>query len=632
MLAYLPVRNASFIWDDNIMLTDNIHMLSWDGLAKIWFSTEPHDYFPLTLTSLWIEWRLWGLNPAGYLFVNAFLHAIGAVLLWRVLGRLGIPAAWLIGLLFALHPVAASSVTWVAERKNTLSLVFYAATILFYLRAETVEKNGTSKWYALSVIVFLLALLAKTSVVMVPLLLLGCAWWQRGQVSQRDIIRTAPFFLLSLVFGLITVWFQSHRAIGENAVDIPDDAMSLRLLGGSWGIWFYLLKAVFPIGLSAIYPRWDINLSSALTYMPAAAWFALMAVCWMYRRTWGRPFCFGLGYFFLTLLPILGFFNMSYLMHSRVADHWQYLALIGPLALVIAGGSNFLKHRIKVPRAGFHFLGAALAVTFFALTYRQAAIHSNPEALWKETLRQNPKAWAAHNNLGCLHVFANRAESAETHFREAVRLKPDSPQTVYNLGRLYLGQGNYPEAIDHLSRAARLGPANPQPRVDLGEAFYMSKKMDEAIAAFEEAIRLNPALPNAHNFLGSIFGQRGATDKAIEHYETAIRLRPEYYEAQFNLGFASEKKGLMEKAKKHFSEALRIKPDSISTHKELGKIFEKEGDMGKALYHASRYNYFQAMDFAGKNQRDSARHHLQEAVRLDPNFVDARQQLGLFSP
>ncbi|MDW8310476.1 MAG: hypothetical protein RMK20_13970, partial [Verrucomicrobiales bacterium] len=144
VLAYAPVFRAGFIWDDDFLVTANPLVTSPDGLRDIWFSTRPVDYFPLTLTSLWVEWKLWGLNPTGYHVTNVLLHAASALVLWRLLRRLAIPGAWWAALLFALHPVNIESVAWIAQRKNTLCMVFFLLSVWAYVRyLQGVEGRGS---------------------------------------------------------------------------------------------------------------------------------------------------------------------------------------------------------------------------------------------------------------------------------------------------------------------------------------------------------------------------------------------------------------------------------------------------------------------------------------------------------
>ncbi|MES0350549.1 MAG: glycosyltransferase family 39 protein, partial [Desulfobacteria bacterium] len=189
-VAYIPAMRGGFVWDDDSFVLNPI-IKAGDGLYRFWFSTEPPDYFPLTSTTLWLEWRLWGENALGYHVVNVLLHVISSILIWLVLKRLKVPGAWLAGLIFAVHPVNVEAVAWITQRKSTLPLLFYFLSILLYLKFENTERYWM---FALSLGSFLLALLSKTSVIMQPFVLLGCALWQRGRIARKDLIRSIPFF------------------------------------------------------------------------------------------------------------------------------------------------------------------------------------------------------------------------------------------------------------------------------------------------------------------------------------------------------------------------------------------------------------------------------------------------------
>src|ERR1035438_7738576 len=169
LAVYWRVLRGQFLWDDLLVVHRNPLVTGELGLGSLWFRTD----FPLTNVAFWLEWLAWGNHPVGYHVANVLLHATSAVLLWRVLGRLKVPAAWLAAMIFAVHPMCVASVAWISELKNALSLPFYLLSILWYVRFDSnLRPSGlglrTSKWYWLSLGAFLLALLSKTSTVMLP--------------------------------------------------------------------------------------------------------------------------------------------------------------------------------------------------------------------------------------------------------------------------------------------------------------------------------------------------------------------------------------------------------------------------------------------------------------------------------
>ncbi|MBP9900647.1 MAG: glycosyltransferase family 39 protein, partial [Verrucomicrobia bacterium] len=212
-LVYWPSLQGGFIWDDLVLVKRNPLATGELNLRSVWFSGD----FWLATVATWGEWLIFGDKPVGYRVVNALLHGTSAILLWRLLLRLQVPGAWLAAVLFAVHPICIASVAWVSELKNTLSLPFYLLSIWAFLQfeaASTQEQIGRG-WisYGLSLICFVGALAAKTSTVMLPVVLLICAWWQRGRIVARDGWRLTPHFALALMFGLMTIWFQKHGAI-----------------------------------------------------------------------------------------------------------------------------------------------------------------------------------------------------------------------------------------------------------------------------------------------------------------------------------------------------------------------------------------------------------------------------------
>jgi len=325
-MAYKRIWHGEFIWDDNLLIIDDPLIQRADGWWRLW-CTKTLDYVPLASTLWWCEWRLWGLHPAGYHLVNLLLHAIDSVLVWRVLERLAIPGARLAALFFALHPVNVATAAWIAEGKNTLAMLFFLLTLLAYLKFDD---TGRRRWFWVATGTFVLALAAKTAVAPLPVVLLGIVWWRRGRLTLTDLRRTGPFFLVAVWGGLLAVWIQSK---GADLAIVTSESFLTKLAGAGMAVWFYLYETVWPVDRPAIHPVSPIDPSNPISFVPLALVLACFVVCWRFRKGWSRGLLFGAGYFVIMLGPVLGFFNISYVRLSRVADHWQYFAIIGPIAL-----------------------------------------------------------------------------------------------------------------------------------------------------------------------------------------------------------------------------------------------------------------------------------------------------------
>jgi tetratricopeptide (TPR) repeat protein len=635
VLVYQPAWHGGFLWDDDMHVTKNRMLVDAGGLKQIWSSPDSPQYYPMVFTSFRLERALWGLNPTGYHWVNILLHAASAVWVWRVLRRLHVPGAWLAAAIFAVHPVNVESVAWISQRKNTLAMFFYLLSMLLYLRFEPPAKvqgpkskvqsprsevrsqnpassetqratSNTPLFYWLSLIAFALALLSKTAVSPFPVVLLGLAWWQRGRVTGRDVWRSAPFFAASLVLSLITIWFERHQTA---FTVIREDGFCSRLAVAGCAVWFYLYKALLPLNLILIYPRWQIDASQVVSYVPGALVAGALVLLWRGRRRWGRAWLFCAGYYLVMLLPVLGFVNIGFMSYSLVADHWQYFAIIAPIAAVAALFSSRFQAqsaRLKVPASTVSlplsptglFLATALLLTLGGLTWRQSARYANAETLWQETVADNPGCPTAYYNLGVVLVHQGRMDEAIAQFQQALQLKPDDAKAHNNLGSALLQKGALDEAIAHYRTALQSWPAYAEAHDNLGSALLQKGAVAEAIAECREALRIQPHFTAAQNNLGLALVQNGRVDEAIALYQSALQADPDYADAHNNLGTALVQKGSMAEALTHFQRALQINPADPKTQNNLALLLATGAE-------ASLRNGEQAVQLARK-ANDSA--------------------------
>jgi len=593
IMAYRPAWNGGFLWDDDAYITNNELLTAPNGLRRIWLSFDsPSQYFPLTYTSFRIERALWGLNPSGYHWTNIFLHVANALLVWRLLARLKLPGAWLAAAIFALHPVQVESVAWITERKNVLMGFFFLLTLLAWIAFTDESTRRPWRFYALAVILYALALSAKTTACTLPAALLLILWLQKKPIGKRRLIQILPFLILGFSMGLVAVWWERYHQ-GTHG---PLFALSSleRTLVASHAVWFYLGKLLCPSNLIFIYPKWTIAATRALDYTWLLAGVALCFAIYLARRYLGRGVEVAAVFFVATLSPVLGFIMLYTFRYTFVADHYQYLACIAPIALFSAGTANLAG---VFTRARPFILSAAAcaAAVLWALTWRQSAMYGDIEALWRTTLAKNPNCWMAHNNLGIVLFQKGEIDEAVSHYRITLNLQPDFWDADYNLGTALLKKGEIDEAIAYCTRAVTIAPNDPDAQVALGNSLAQKERVDDAIAHYKKALAIRPDYFIAHYALGHIFLEKGEIDAAVFHSRAAVSIQPQNADAHTNLAVAFDEKGQIAEAIKQYEQALEISPQSVAAENNLAWLLATNPDASirhrdRALELATRAN------------------------------------------
>jgi len=568
VLAYFPASRAGFIWDDDFYVTENPLLNTSEGLRRIWFSTDsPSQYFPLTYTTFYFERFLWGLHPAGYHWVNILLHATNVLLIWRLLARLRLPGAWLAAAVFALHPVQVESVAWITELKNVLMAFFFLLALLAWTSFIDEKAKRPWRFYALALACYALALLSKTTACTLPVALWLILWLKKISIDWRRLAQIAPFVMLGLGMGLVTIWWERHH---QGTMGQPFEiGMGERVLIASRAVWFYFSKLLWPAHLMFSYPRWKISVSDPAAYVWLAATAVIGAVIWRARRWTGRGVEVAAIFFVATLGPVLGFIMLYTFLFSFVADHYQYLACLGPIALGAAGIEIGL-HRFaagKLPLGPA--LTAALLLTFGTLTWFQCVMYHDNQKLWQTTVRQNPDSWMAHNNLGHVYLQNGQWDDAITQFRFGLQLKPDDERACYNLGLALAAKGQIQEASAQYQRAVEINPRFAEACNNLGNCFLQQGMAEKAITPYQKALALRSDNAEAHNNLGDCFFELGRLDEALAHFQKAAELKPDYAEAHHNLGNVLLQKGRIAEAISHYDKTLQLKPDDTEAGNNL---------------------------------------------------------------
>ena len=623
-VAYLPAWNGKPIWDDNAHITQP-ELRSWHGLVEVWTQVgATQQYYPLVHSVFWIEQKLWGDSVLGYHLINIFLHGFAAIVLLQILLRLKVPGAWLAAGLFALHPVQVESVAWISEIKNTLSGLFFFCSILAYLNFD---QNRSRVAYFGSLALFLFGLMCKTAIAPLPAIILAVLWWRRGRLRLRDdVVPSLPFFGLGIGAGLFTAWVE-RNFVGAHGTAFQLSILQ-RCLIAARDFWFYLFKLLWPVKLTFIYPRWQISGAIWWQYLFPLTLILLLALIWRLRKK-NRGSLAAVLVFLGLLFPALGFINVYPFIYSFVADHFQYLACVGPLTLFAAGMTMALDSIAPgkvLLRPTISFL---LLLTLGALSWRQCRDYRDIETLWRTTIARNPDCWMAysnlgsflsahgdaneaiadfrkaleiwpnqskdHNNLGKALVQKGRIAEAMDHFQTALRISPDDPDTESNIGAASLQEGDADEAISHLWRAVEKWPRHAQGHINLGNALLQNREIEAAIAEYEKTLALPFDHAESHYSIGTALRQKGDVEEAIVHYRKALELRPDYANAHNNLANALRQQGRTEEAVHEYEAALKSEPDSILAGNNLAWILATSPnasvrDGAKAVQLAQRAN------------------------------------------
>ncbi len=668
LAIYYPAFRGEWLWDDDLDVTKNQLLRSAAGLWKIWFQPTTLDYYPLKFSVQWLQWHLWGDTVLGYHLTNVCLHLLNAGLLWRVLEKLGVKLAWFGALLFAIHPLAVESVAWIAELKNCLAL---PPLLLAFDAWLDYEGHPRPSRYLLAAGWFLVSMLCKSSAVMFPCTLLLHTLMIRGRVSRADVFRTVPFFAISLVLGIVTLWLQHDRALQDAVIPLGGPLARIALGGATLG--FYASKAVWPMPLLPIYPRWTIDPSAVWPFLPWLVFIAAAVWLWFRRSAGARRALFGLGWSVCHLLPFVGFVPISFMRFTWAMDHLTYLSLLGVCGLAAGSLGEAMERSRKAGQLVLISSATALAVAFAVLAQRHARRFASSRALWSHELQHNPDSATAHNNLGLALEAGGEMTAAIDHYRHAVQLdenffeartnlgnalsaarKPDeairelrlaldsrrnAAVAHYNLAFAYSAAGRTREAHAEFDQTLQLKPDWPEALYSRGVVGRELGRLDEAVRDLSAAVKLAPELAEAHNDLALTLMDFHRTAEASEELLRALQLRPNSAEFHNNFATVLAALGRRSEAIEHFRQAVNLRADYAEAQLNLGIALVNEVRPAEALPHLeaaarlqfdsvrARFNFGQALVNAGRNQE--AVPQLEAALRLNPDHPLIHDNLGL---
>jgi protein O-mannosyl-transferase len=624
-----PTYNGELLPGDDPVLRSNplFAQLSpprnfWDGLgydvrglAIIWGSPQKlPELSPVSYSVLLIEHQFFGLGPRGYHIISILLHARNALLLWLLLRRLELPGAFLGAALFALHPVQVDAVSWISQQRYLVCGAFYFCALLVYLRraglnpqpapplpgAEPLIHFGLpenpKRLYALSISLFLLAVLSHALGVTFPLVVLVLIWWERGRIKRDDVIPLIPFAAIGAVFVLLSAMLAYHRS-GTLWIAFPGPLNWIPLWGR--GLWSYFLMTILPIHLAFARSRWDADSMRPWHWLLPFAAMVVLAALWTLRRRWGRgPLTAALLFICLLLPSALGGSdpNDIDLPGVMIREHVLYLAcaaVLVPLATLLVQALTSAKLRSALAVLPNALLSGAVAAAVPAasilillglasLTFVHTFAYHDENSLWENVLNGDRDSSVALNTLGQIELQKEDYGGAERHFLTALRAKPDDTVAQLNLARAEESEKQYDDAIARYDEVLVRHPDNVEAHFGKGEVLAAEGESRQALDEYNTVEKLDPHNVLVLNNIGLIVAQQGDLDAAIDEYKKAISMDARNMPAYLNLANAYFQKGSYLDARDTLEKALAVDPHNYVAWLNAGVMAEAVNDMASA--------------------------------------------------
>jgi protein O-mannosyl-transferase len=488
---FLGCDDYNYVYNDP-MVTQG---LTWPGIVSALTDNAGNNWMPLTTLSHMVDWQLFGANAGGHHLMNVFFHALTAILLFLVLNEMTgyLWRSALVATVFAIHPLRAESVAWVAERKDVLCGVFFMLTLWTYARYARNDKSW--RLYVTTLLLSALALMAKPMVVTLPIILLLLDYWPLNRFTRtalsRLLLEKIPFVFLSVVTCILTVL--SQKTVIQGTQEFP---FLLRVENAAVSYMVYLWELFCPTRLAFPYqyPLHGLPFVEAAAAGVCLGGITLMAFSWRkaYPYLWMGWLWYG-----VMLAPVIGLLQVGVQPH---ADRYTYLPEIG-LCILVVWFSADVTARLRGLAVLLAGGSAAVVGVLMSCATAQVSYWHDDETLYNHTLALSPDNWWAHEGLGYCWMQRGQLDAAISEYHQALEISPH-------------------QASIHC---------------DLGAAYYKKNLNDEAMAEFQEALKDDPGNVDYLINLGSVLLQKGLIDQAIAQDEEVLKIKPDSVDAQKNL-------------------------------------------------------------------------------------------------
>ena len=588
ILSFWPSLFNGFLnWDDSHFITENssIRSLTWENIKGYFFDfQQKRNYFPLPLVSLSfaIEYYFVKLNPFLYHLTNLVFHILNALLVYWLFLKLTKKrcTAFIVALLFGIHPMHVESVAWVTERKDVLSAFFFISSLICYINFIGASLAMKKRMYFYgSFLCFLSSILCKPMGVTMPLILILVDYFLERKWSMKIFLEKLPFAVVAVLFSGLTIFnFYLYRPYSAQ-----NDLDSLgKMAVACYGILFYFIKLFIPINLSAFYPYPQGIESPGLSTVYWASIvvvlvFSVMMILW---ARCSRKILFVFLFFIITLLPILQIFLNS---SAIVCDRYTYIPYLGLFYLIGEGGYWLFVRQSTLGRRILIVIFTTMGIVLSFFTWQRCRVWHDSETLWSDVLFQYPKVWFAYDSRGGAYKEKGNLQKALIDYDRVIEICPDNWKAYNNRGMVYFAKNDYHRAIADYTRSIKLNPIVEETYNNRAKTYAALRLYDQAFRDFNRALEINPGFALAYENRGVVYLDQGNIQKALADYDKAIYFNPDYAEAIVNRGTVYLLMRNGKKAIEDYQHALKIDSNLAVPYWGIGVILESAGNKKAAI-------------------------------------------------
>jgi tetratricopeptide (TPR) repeat protein len=574
---YSQTFNFDFVnWDDQVNVYENENVVNFD-VKGIFTEHVIGNYNPLSNFTLAIEYQLVGDKPGLYHFTNVLLHIICSLLVFLLLKRLGMSffVSFLVALLFGIHPMRVESVAWITERKDVLFGMFYLLSLLFYI---SYYKTRKTVYFIFSILVFILSLLSKIQAVALPFSLLLIDYWFERKLTFKTAFEKVPFFLLSLITGLIGIYFLRQQGSLEVGNVMP---LFQRLFIGSYSYVIYILKSIVPFQTSALYifPA-ELTTVHYISMVPALSVLFLS----IYTFKTKQFVTFGILFFTLNIVFVLQVVGAG---QGFIADRFTYIPYMGLFFIFAVLFENLLK-KFQTQKVLLYSVLAVYLLLISVQTIKQIKTWENSETLWTDVIKKQPTAVLAYNNLAHYFVEEKQPEKALANYNVAIGLQPGKAQTYNNRGKIYFDRGEYDKALMDYNKSLSLEPEFTDALANRGAVYGATNQFDQAIEDFTKVMVIDPTNTDVISNRGYVYYQLREFEKAIIDCELYLQHKPDDTELINLIGLCQAGLNDYDSAIKAYNKAIQIEPGNGLFYLNRSFAFNSKGDNSAALKDAQQ--------------------------------------------